>query len=133
MPWVAFGRGFTGELYWDTAYAQAIAADPWRETYFFSGNGDGSLFYPGTPDRIGGATDVPVESMRLKHVRDGIEDHEWLVALAGAEGRAAAAAAALALFPRAFSAEALSPERLLEARRAIGRRIAARAPRSGAP
>ena len=41
---------------------------------FAGGNGDGSLSYRGTPSKIGGATEVPVASIRLKHVRDGQED-----------------------------------------------------------
>lgn len=44
----------------------------------YGGNGDGYMLYPGTPDRIGGKTGVPIESVRLKHVRDGYEDFEYL-------------------------------------------------------
>ena len=44
----------------------------------YGGNGDGYMLYPGTPDRIGGKTCVPIESVRLKHVRDGYEDFEYL-------------------------------------------------------
>ena len=40
--------------------------------------GDGTLFYPGTTDRIGGKSHVPIESLRLKHLRDGLEDFEYL-------------------------------------------------------
>ena len=44
----------------------------------YGGNGDGYMLYPGTVDRIGGTTGVPIESIRLKHVRDGYEDFEYL-------------------------------------------------------
>jgi len=54
-------------------------ADPWVNQYFFGGNGDGTLFYPGLPDRIGGRSDIPIESIRLKMIREGIEDYEYLV------------------------------------------------------
>lgn len=37
--------------------------------------GDGSLLYPGTRFGIEG----PVTSVRLESIRDGLEDHEYLV------------------------------------------------------
>jgi hypothetical protein len=40
------------------------------------------LFYPGRPDRIGGTSDIPVESIRLKLIREGMEDYEYLALLA---------------------------------------------------
>ena len=40
-------------------------SDPWKSVYAFGGNGDGTLFYPGTPERIGGRTHIPVESLRI--------------------------------------------------------------------
>ncbi len=40
--------------------------------------GDGTFFYPGIPSRIGGETHIPIESLRLKHLRDGLEDFEYL-------------------------------------------------------
>jgi len=38
----------------------------WTDQYRFGGNGDGTLFYPGTPDRVGGTDPIPIESMRMK-------------------------------------------------------------------
>ena len=32
----------------------------------FGGNGDGTLFYPGLPAKIGGHTEIPIDSIRLK-------------------------------------------------------------------
>jgi hypothetical protein len=55
-----------------------VPADPWLGAWRFHGNGDGTLFYPGLPTRIGGTREVPVESLRLKHLRDGMEDYEYL-------------------------------------------------------
>ncbi|MFZ5471218.1 MAG: DUF4091 domain-containing protein [Myxococcota bacterium] len=74
---LAFLAGVDGELYFDTVY-QFHESDPWEGVLSFGGNGDGTLFYPGTPDRIGGQTPIPIESLRLKHIRDGLEDFEWL-------------------------------------------------------
>lgn len=47
------------------------------------------MFYPGRPDRIGGATHIPVESLRLKLIREGHKDYEYLLLLtAASEDRA---------------------------------------------
>jgi hypothetical protein len=74
---LAFLNGIDGELYFDTVYA-FNGQDPWQSVYAFGGNGDGTLFYPGAPARIGGKTPIPVESLRLKTIRDGLEDYEYL-------------------------------------------------------
>jgi hypothetical protein len=50
--------------------------DVWQSTYYNGGNGEGTLFYPGRPADIGGTTHVPVESIRLKHLRDALVDME---------------------------------------------------------
>jgi hypothetical protein len=43
-------------------------------------NGEGSLFYPGTQAGFDG----PVASIRLKMIREGMEDYEYLKILAAA-------------------------------------------------
>jgi hypothetical protein len=81
MAWLSFTYDFPMELY----FAMAInyrTADPWRNLYAFASNGDGSLLYPGTPARIGGAHDIPIASIRLKLIREGREDYEYLKLLA---------------------------------------------------
>ena len=66
------------------------AGDTWSNPQTFKQfNGEGVLFYPGTDAGIDG----PVASMRLKSLRDGLEDYEYLV-LAGDAGAAKAAAIA---------------------------------------
>jgi hypothetical protein len=50
----------------------------WESARFYGGNGDDYMLYPGTPDRIGGRTGIPIESIRFKHLRDGYEDNEYL-------------------------------------------------------
>src|SRR5579884_2507793 len=68
------------ELYYETVYAYQFSTnDPWKNIYYFTGNGDGTLFYPGRPDKIGGTTHIPIPSIRLKMLREGIEDYEYLV------------------------------------------------------
>ena len=40
------------------------------------GNGEGTLFYPGRPDKIGGNDHIPISSLRLTLIREGNEDYE---------------------------------------------------------
>jgi len=81
MQWVAFLEGATGELYYETAHKLPSA---WKDVFDFNGNGDGTLFYPGTPAAIGGTTQVPVASIRMKLIRQGMQDYEWLKLVADA-------------------------------------------------
>ncbi|RKH09540.1 DUF4091 domain-containing protein [Corallococcus sp. CA053C] len=81
MEWVSFLQGATGELYYQTVDLLPTA---WTDQHHFNGNGDGTLFYPGTPSVIGGMTDVPVASLRLKLIRQGMQDYEWLKAVSDA-------------------------------------------------
>lgn len=64
---------------WDRYLSQKL--DPWEAVYLFGNNGDGQLFYPGRPDRIGGTTHIPVESLRLKLIRESFEDYEYIYKL----------------------------------------------------
>ncbi|RKI54556.1 DUF4091 domain-containing protein [Corallococcus sp. AB049A] len=75
---LAFGSGVDGELYFDTVFAYNTKKDVWADLFEFGGNGDGTLFYPGTPAKLGGTEHQPVVSLRLKHIRDGLEDYEYL-------------------------------------------------------
>ena len=123
MQWLLFRYRATGELYYETA--MAYGQDPWTNPWAFTGNGDGTLFYPGTPARISGTTDVPVASLRLKLIREGMEDYEYLDLLSRAGGEADARAVADALFPNAYSTD-VKPEALMAARAELARLIAAR-------
>ncbi|MHA7632400.1 DUF4091 domain-containing protein [Corallococcus sp. M7] len=75
---LAFDSGVDGELYFDTVFAYNTKKDVWSDLFEFGGNGDGTLFYPGTPAKLGGTEHQPVVSLRLKHIRDGLEDYEYL-------------------------------------------------------
>ncbi|WP_338264535.1 DUF4091 domain-containing protein [Corallococcus caeni] len=81
MEWLTFLHGGKGELYYETA---GMLHTAWTDQYHFNGNGDGTLFYPGTPSVIGGRTNVPVASLRLKLIRQGMQDYEWLKAVSDA-------------------------------------------------
>jgi hypothetical protein len=91
FQWLAWKGGIEGELYFnmDESFGRGGPAlekdlekerekDPWETQLLFGGNGDGTLFYPGKTSRIGGDTDIPIESIRLKLIREGLEDYEYL-------------------------------------------------------
>src|SRR6266540_1164375 len=113
VGWLSFEYRTTGELYYDVDYDLASA---WTDQFDFGGNGDGTLFYPGTPERIGGTHDIPIESIRLKRIRDGREDYEYLRYLARHGMRGRAMEVARALFPTMYRTDVT--ERDLDAARA---------------
>jgi hypothetical protein len=123
VPLLGFRRGLKGELYYDMLHAWT--GDPWTDVRAFAGNGDGTLLYPGRPVELGGTHPFPVESIRLKLIRDALEDVE-LFRLARAAGEGALADRWLErLVPSARGFER-RPEPWLEAHRALGDAIARR-------
>jgi hypothetical protein len=68
--------GLSGLLYWR---ADRWSVDPWTDPNGYSEiyPGEGQLLYPGTPAGIDGVC----PSMRLKWLRDGIEDFEYIALL----------------------------------------------------
>jgi hypothetical protein len=101
MGWLSFLYQTSGELYFTTTHC--LPEDPWTKQYAFNGNGDGTLFYPGAPARIGGTDWIPIESMRLKLIRDGYEDYEYLKILKGSNQEPAAYDIAKTLFPNMYT------------------------------
>lgn len=81
QDWLNWYLELDGELYWAVNWGYR-EADPWGTQFFLNGNGEGNLYYPGTPAVIGGNTEIPIESTRLKLKRDGLEDYEYLSMLA---------------------------------------------------
>jgi hypothetical protein len=114
MQWLAFKYRVSGELYWETANAFG-KMDPWATQWAYSGNGDGTLFYPGTPAKIGGTTHVPVASIRMKMIREGMEDFEYLKILSDAGQDALAHEIVDGLFPNGYSTQQ-EPSALMAAR-----------------
>ncbi len=92
--WGAWQAGATGFLYWSITYW--MDPNPWTVLFNLPGfgpdfarNGDGVLLYPGNHDGTDGPTagspsdmdvDGPAVSLRLKQVRDGMEDWELFLA-----------------------------------------------------
>ncbi|OJH39792.1 hypothetical protein BON30_19285 [Cystobacter ferrugineus] len=101
---LAFLSGVDGELYFDTVFAYNTK-DPWKDVFEFGGNGDGTFFYPGTPARTGLSHHQPVVSLRLKHLRDGLEDYEYLQLLESLGERSFAREAARRLTRSGYEVE----------------------------
>lgn len=75
--WINYQYDITGLLYWSTV---TTVIEPWSNPAFAHPrhyNGGGFLFYPGLPCGIDG----PVISMRMKNLRDGMEDYEYFAIL----------------------------------------------------
>ncbi|HET6437454.1 MAG TPA: glycoside hydrolase domain-containing protein [Anaeromyxobacter sp.] len=120
MQWLAFNFRVSGELYYETA--MAYSHDPWNNQWDFNGNGDGTLFYPGTPAQIGGTTHIPVASIRLKEIRAGMQDYEYLKLVSDLGDPDLASSIATGLFPHPYATE-VSPDALLAARAQLAARI----------
>jgi hypothetical protein len=100
FEWWSFLEGTTGELYFETTYQLATAWDNDGQCAF-SGSGDGTVFYPGKPSIIGGTDDIPIESIRIKLIREGMEDYEYLVQAAAIDP-SKVKQIALGLFPTPY-------------------------------
>jgi hypothetical protein len=130
MQWLAWKFQMEGELYYSMNEAYGQGNDPWVNVRLSGGNGDGTLFYPGRPDRIGGRTDIPIESIRLKLIREGMEDYEYLALLARLEGRQSADQYANRIVSKAYLWES-RPEVFLKVRQDLGEALDRAAARSG--
>jgi hypothetical protein len=118
MPWLAWKYSIGGELYYNTDEAYSRPRDAWNDVYLFGGNGDGTLFYPGRPRVIGGMTDIPIESIRLKLIREGLEDYEYLVLLSRLGGSELASRFVDQLVTNAYTYDR-APENFYKVRRNV--------------
>jgi len=88
--WMAWRDGMKGLLYWGGMSCWRQSDDPWTQAPFYTGNGlpqqgnkgivfqgEGSLVYPARPVGYDGI----VPTIRLKALRDAIEDYEYLAIL----------------------------------------------------
>ena len=92
--WTAWHFGIRGLLYWDMMHWREVQ-DPWTDPATKTNpadggkrNGEGSLLYPANDVGFDGV----VPSIRLKAIRDSIEDYDYLVILEK-QGRASEARA----------------------------------------
>ncbi len=114
-----------GFLYWSTTHwtPQHGTADPWTDMATVKSlsptvYGDGSLLYPGAKVGIDG----PVGSIRLKLIRAGLEDVEYLRMLEEREGWDAVRAVTGTIV-QGLDAYSRDVRLLLEQREAVGRRL----------
>ncbi|MGQ9590228.1 MAG: DUF4091 domain-containing protein [Planctomycetota bacterium] len=130
--WIAWSYRMKGLLYWGGMSYWKNVEDPWTdpETYtpgrdLAKGklgaiyNGEGSLLYPGTA--VGLADPVP--SMRLKALRDGLEDFDYL-AILDRLGRRAQAEGLVRSVASSWYEWSRDPERWAQVRRKLGCLIA---------
>jgi hypothetical protein len=111
----------SGVLYYDIDYSLSTA---WNSVYAFGGNGDGTLVYPGTPSVIGGTTNIPVASIRLKMIRKGFEDYEYMKLVSDLGDPCFALNTGQTLFPDIYSS-AVTPDAFNAARESLANRILA--------
>ncbi|MBN1342754.1 MAG: DUF4091 domain-containing protein [Phycisphaerae bacterium] len=119
--WLNYRYQMTGLLYWASVYWGHVK-DPWLDqpSFRLAYNGEGMLFYPGRDAGFDG----PVVSMRLKQIRDGMEDYEYLHILAQRAGRDKAMAFARRI-GRTWRDWEKDPEKLLAVRAELARAIEA--------
>jgi hypothetical protein len=117
MGWLAYLYEVSGELYYAVDQRLArfdedhlLVSTAWTDQWFAGGNGDGTLFYPWDKERVGGNTPIPIESMRMKLIRNGHQDYEYL-RLAGLNKKEdEAKAIARKLYPSTFETIATDAE-----------------------
>jgi hypothetical protein len=119
MQWIAWKYRIEGELYYSVDEAYGRGKDPWDSVFLVGGNGDGTLFYPGRPDHIGGRTHIPIESIRLKLIREGMQDYEYLALLAKVGGPKQADEYADRIVKKPYLWES-RPETFLQVRQELG-------------
>ena len=95
MEWSIFYRADRGIIlssgsvayptYYPSCTPPGIPYDPWNGIYYLGGWGDGTLVYaggvaPGTINYMGAGVTIPLilPSVRLKDIRDGVQDYEYL-------------------------------------------------------
>jgi len=120
--WTSWRYGMKGILYWTTVFWEK-PDEIWTNplTYKDAYNMEGALFYPGA----GVGIDGPVASMRLKALRDGMEDYEYFRLLAERAGADKALAKVMEI-ARSWTDWTADPAALLRVRSEIAREIAAR-------
>ena len=79
-PWLAEHYNLNSVLYYsvNNVYQKSPNQDPWLDLYDFTGNGDGTLFYPGRPGLFGMNYHIPIVSHRAKVWRQSSFDAEYI-------------------------------------------------------
>jgi hypothetical protein len=139
MEWMTYLHGQQGELYYSVEicdYTAGVATlcgvgapgvttspgNPILSNYYSGGWGDGTLIYPGTPSYAGVTTPIWLPSIRLKMIRDGMQDYEYLNALTKA-GQGALATQQIKSFITNTYTFSNNPAGLTAARQALGTQL----------
>ena len=94
ISWIDWTYRCTGDFYYETTHTWPLTMEPYVNTKYVGENGQDVIFYPGiasksandptgtnlpasTPE-IGGTHDIPIESMKMKVYREGMEDYEYM-------------------------------------------------------
>lgn len=118
--WVSWHYGVKGFLYWSSIYC-APDQDPWKGPHFRRAFwGEGLLLYPGKDAGLSG----PAPSIRLKLIREALEDFEYLT-LASQQGHKAQVDEIVAGLTRSFNDWSQDPEAYLAARAKVAALISA--------
>ncbi|MBZ0168992.1 hypothetical protein MELA_00863 [Candidatus Methylomirabilis lanthanidiphila] len=125
VPWLDYSTGLTGFLYWTPV--NWCGGDPWTNSGIpgsgceSNRNMDGVFYFPG--DKVG-APNAAIPSARLKAIRDGVEDYDYLALLANLGDPILAKSLAKALAP-AFDSWNHDPAAVVAAREQAAARIVA--------
>lgn len=78
--WMAEEYELRSILYYsvNNFWRKSKTIDPWLNLFDFTGNGDGTLFYPGRPGMFGLQEHTPVPSLRLKFWQQSSFDFEYI-------------------------------------------------------
>ena len=135
--WITWMHGATGELYYyinicdNDAAAGCGSGAPGvtgpvtsgtQANYYSGGWGDGTLMYVGSQDYSGTAIPIWLPSIRLKMIRDGMQDYEYLQALTNSGYATFAAAQAQSFITNSYTFNN-DPSALEAARQALGSRL----------
>jgi len=127
--WISWRYDIRGLLYWGSMMFWKQVDDPWAESLTLDRSqqnpktiyhGEGSLLYPGRPAGYDGIT----PSLRLKALRDGSEDYEYLAILRRA-GQGDAAMARVQTVARSWFDWDPDPDAYLRVRQELARLILA--------
>ena len=132
MEWLTFRHNQSGELYYFADICSntlnydcghpAKAANSFESVYYAGGHGDGTLVYPASASYAGTATPIWLPSLRLKMIRDGMQDYEYLRALSNSGESAFVTAQINSWITNSYTFNN-NPSALSAARQALGTKL----------
>jgi len=134
MEWISFQNQQSGELYYmlDGCFwnNNGCGTDPWASNISDGNNGDGDLLYPGSNSsvtsagaaQVGVTTPIWIPSIRIKMMRDGIQDYEYMTLLTN-QGKGTLVQTELSSWVTNSYTFSVNPAGLTAARQALGTAI----------